>query len=180
MLLRNPGSDARTRHLQAIVWFFIYRYGARVSEALGLRRKDIVNPDAEPIVLFRNNDYREIKSDAGIRQVPLIGPLLAEEREALKVWMDHIAEFADDDSLAAIFAEPSRPRELIDRRAICDRITEALRAVTGSPKTRLHYGRHSFGTRCEWLMTLDHLPRNADLSRAIRRIVGPVDPREAR
>ena len=39
---------------------------------------------AEPIVLFRNNDYREIKSDAGIRQVPLIGPLLAEERDALR------------------------------------------------------------------------------------------------
>ena len=180
LLLRDPDSDPRTRHLQAVVWFFIYRYGARVSEALGLRRKDIVNPDGEPIVLFRNNDYREIKSDAGIRQVPLIGPLLAEERDALKVWMDHIAEFADDDSLAAIFAEPSRPRELIDRRAICDRITEALRAVTGSPKTRLHYGRHSFGTRCEWLMTLDRWPRNAEFSRVIRRIIGPAEPREAR
>ena len=180
LLLRDPDADLRTRHLQAVVWFFIYRYGARVSEALGLRRKDIVNPDGEPIVLFRNNDYREIKSDAGIRQVPLIGPLLAEEREALLAWMDHIGEFADDDSLAAIFADASQPRELIDRRAICDRITEALRAVTGSPRARLHYGRHSFGTRCEWLMTLDRLPRNAEISRVIRRIIGPADPREAR
>ena len=180
LLLHDPDADLRTRHIQAVVWFFIYRYGARVSEALGLRRKDIVNPDAEPIVLFRNNDYREIKSDAGIRQVPLIGPLLAEERQALMAWMEHIAEFADDDSLAAIFAEASKPRELIDRRAICDRITEALRAVTGSPRARLHYGRHSFGTRCEWLMTLEHLPRNAEISRVIRRIIGPADPREAR
>ena len=136
--------------------------------------------DGEPIVLFRNNDYREIKSDAGIRQVPLIGPLLAEERQALLAWMDHIGEFADDDSLAAIFADASQPRELIDRRAICDRITEALRVVTGSPKTRLHYGRHSFGTRCEWLMTLERLPRNAEISRVIRRIIGPADPRETR
>ena len=166
LLLRDPDADLRTRHLQAVVWFFIYRYGARVSEALGLRRKDIVNPAGEPIVLFRNNDYREIKSDAGIRQVPLIGPLLAEERQALLAWMDHIEEFADDDSLAAIFADASRPRELIDRRAICDRITEALHVVTGSPRARLHYGRHSFGTRCEWLMTLDRLPRNAEISRS--------------
>ena len=112
--------------------------------------------------------------------MPLIGPLLAEERQALMAWMEHIAEFADDDSLAAIFADASQPRELIDRRAICDRITEALRAVTGSPKARLHYGRHSFGTRCEWLMTLERLPRNPEISRVIRRIVGPADPREAR
>jgi hypothetical protein len=69
---------------------------------------------------------------------------------------------------------------LIDRRAICDRITEAMRVVTGSPKARLHYGRHSFGTRCEWLMTLEHLPRNAQISRVIRRIIGPADPRAAR
>src|SRR6202158_3405421 len=108
MLLRNPGSDARTRHLQAIVWFFIYRYGARVSEALGLRRKDIVNADGKPIFLFRNNDYREIKSDAGIRQVPLIGPLLTEERQALMAWMEHIAEFADDDFLAGIFSDAAQ------------------------------------------------------------------------
>jgi hypothetical protein len=26
------------------------------------------------VVLFRNNNYREVKSDAGIQQVPLIGP----------------------------------------------------------------------------------------------------------
>ncbi len=145
-----------------------------------LRRKDIVNAEGAPIVLFRNNDYREIKSDAGIRQVPLIGPMLAEERQALSVWMEHIGEFADDDSLAAIFADTSQPRELIDRRAICDRITEALRVVTGSPKVRLHYGRHAFGTRCEWLMTLERLPRNTEISRVIRRIIGPADPREAR
>ena len=180
LLLHDPDADQRTRHLQAMVWFFIYRYGARVSEALGLRRKDIVNADTAPVVLFRNNDYREIKSDAGIRQVPLIGPLLAEEREALKAWLDHITEFADDDSLAAIFAEPSRPRELIDRRAICDRITEALRVVTGSPRARLHYGRHSFGTRCEWLMTLERVPKNAELSRVVRRIIGPTEPSEVR
>jgi hypothetical protein len=66
MLLHDADADLRTRHLQAVVWFFIYRYGARVSEALGLRRKDIVNADGKPIILFRNNDYREIKSDAGI------------------------------------------------------------------------------------------------------------------
>ena len=29
-------------------------------------------------------------------------------------------------------------------------------------------------------MTLDRLPRNAELSRVIRRIIGPADPREAR
>ena len=180
LLLHDPDADERTRHLQAVVWFFIYRYGARVSEAFGLRRKDIVHPEAQPIVLFRNNDYREIKSDAGIRQVPLVGPLLAEERRAFAAWMDHIDEFAEDDSLGAIFADRSHPRELIDRRAIAERITEALRVVTASPRARLHYGRHSFATRCEWLVTLDRLPRNAEVSRVIGRITGPADPEETR
>ena len=85
LLLSDPDQDERTRHLQAVVWFFIYRYGARVSEALGLRRRDIVHLESRPVVLFRNNDYREIKSDAGIRQVPLIGPMLAEEKQALTI-----------------------------------------------------------------------------------------------
>jgi len=35
--------------------FFIYRYGARVSEAFGLWRKDFAQPERRPIVLFRNN-----------------------------------------------------------------------------------------------------------------------------
>lgn len=180
LLRHDPAADPRTRHLQAAIWFFCFRFGLRSGEAFGLRRRDLIVDAEPPVVLVRHNDYRETKTEAGIRQVPLIGPLLEAERALLEDWVAHIGEYADDDSLAALFSAEGEPRRLIDRRGITARIEAAMRAVTGAPRMRLHYARHAFATRGEWLMTLDGLPRDGALREATRRIIGPIEPHEAR
>jgi len=91
----------------------LYRFGARVSEAMALRRKDIVWQGDRLIMLLRPNDYREIKTDAGIRQVPLIGPLSTTERRIVDGWIGHIDEMASCDRMAALFGDRDRPRTLM-------------------------------------------------------------------
>src|SRR5258706_13665224 len=147
---------------------------------MGLRRKDIVWRGDQLIVLLRPNDYREIKTDAGIRQVPLIGPLSKMERRIVDGWIEHVDEMASCDRMAALFGDRDRPRTLMDRSAICSRIAQALRAVTGEARMRIHHGRHSFASRLECLMTLESLPRDKHAREVFQRILGPCDPREAR
>lgn len=180
LLLNDPYADTRMQHLQALSWFFMYRFGARRNEAFGLRRKDVIFCNDGLVLLFRHNDFREIKSDNGVRQVPLIGPLLPQERSALTRWLAHIEEFAAEDQLSAVFSTPENGRRLMDRRKIGERITEALKATTCSPRMRLHYARHSFSTRNEWLMCTDPAIFNEKWQPIIRRLIGPIDPRDAR
>lgn len=180
LLLDDEGADQRTRLLQAFVWVLVFRFGVRVSEAMGLRRKDIVWRGDQLIVLLRPNDYREIKTDAGIRQVPLIGPLSKTERRIVDGWTEHIDEMASCDRMAALFGDRDRPRALMDRNGICSRITQTLRAVTGEARMRIHHGRHSFASRLECLMSLESLPREEHARKVFQRILGPCDPREAR
>ena len=180
LLAGDQGADQRTRLLQAFVWLLVHRFGARVSEAMGLRRKDIVWHGDLLIVLLRPNDYREIKTDAGIRQVPLIGPLSKMERRIVDGWIEHIDEMASCDRMAALFGDRDRPRTLMDRTAVCSRISQALRAVTGEARMRIHHGRHSFASRLECLMSLEALPREKHAREVFQRILGPCEPPQAR
>ena len=180
LLLDDDGADQRTRLLQAFVWLLVYRFGARVSEAMGLRRKDIVWRGDQLIVLLRPNDYREIKTDAGIRQVPLIGPLSTTERRIVDAWIEHIDEMVSCDRMAALFGDRDRLRTLMDRTALCSRIAQSLRAVTGEARMRIHHGRHSFASRLECLMSLESLPREKHAREVFQRILGPCDPQQGR
>jgi integrase len=180
VLLADPSVDLRERYLQAMVWLLIYRFGARVSEAVCLRRRDLILHGGDVIALFRPSRYRDSKSNAGIRQVPLIGPLSATERSLVDRWCEHADELAAGDTLAALFAELDRGRVLVDTRRLLHRITTTLRRVTGRPHLHLHHGRHSFGSRLELLMTLEEVPRDSSLASAIRRITGPCEPRQIR
>lgn len=180
LLANDEGADRRTRLLQAFVWLLVYRFGARVSEVMGLRRKDIVWRGEELIVLLRPNDYREIKTDAGIRQVPLIGPLSETERRIVEGWIEHIDAMASCDRMAALFGDRERPRTLMDRTAVCSRISQALRAVTGEARMRIHHGRHSFASRLECLMSLEAMPLEKHAREVFRRVLGPCEPQQAR
>jgi hypothetical protein len=180
MLSRDASTDARERVMQATAWFFIYRFGARSGEALGLRRKDLVWHESLIIILIRDSDYSEVKSDAGVRQVPLIGPLGDEEKSLLEAWLEHVDEYADSDWLVPLFAERGSGREIVDTDAIIRRISEALRAVTDNHNVRPHHGRHSFGTRLEWLMTLDKDALSSLPQDLVGRVLGPCQPAETR
>ena len=180
MLATDASADGRERVMQAISWFLMYRFGARSGEALGLRRKDLVLDGHFVIVLIRPNDYRNTKSEAGIRQVPLIGPLSDEEKSLLETWLDHVDEYAQSDWLGPLFAQQGARRTIVDTDTLVRRIGEALRAVTGNDRIRPHHARHSFGTRLEWLMSLDDESLGALPQDVVERVLGPCRPAQTR
>lgn len=180
LLAGDVHADERTRVLQAIAWFFVFRFGARINEVLGLRRKDVVWQGDQLVVLLRPNAYRDLKTHAGVRQVPLIGPLSALERHLLESWLEHVDHYASVDHLAALFGERGHPRELVDTRAVTARITQALHAVTGDETLRIHSGRHAFACRLQLLVQLDAEDPVHRFRPLFANVLGPTDPAVAR
>lgn len=180
LLASDPSADDRGRVLQAIVWMLTFRFGARISEVLGLRRKDVAWSEGRLILLFRPNAYRELKTDSAVRQVPLIGPMGPLEASLLERWLDHIDTCFAPDRMAALLACPDDTRQLVDTCAVTARISEAIFAATSDPALRIHHGRHSFGCRLQLIMNLDSVESAAPATELVRRILGPVEPKAAR
>lgn len=181
LLLHDETADLRERRLQACVLLLMFRLGLRIGEALALRERDLhCEPDGTWVVLVRPSDYRELKTDSGIRQVPLIGPLSEVEAELLEGWASHARELVGDDRCGALFSLSERPRHLVDRARITTRIADALRAATGDRNLRPHHLRHGLATRLVVLMSLEALPADPKQAAILRRLLGPCEPAAAR
>lgn len=175
LLVADPGSDKRMRNLQAWVLVVTYRFGLRISETLGLRRKDIWRDDKLPVLLIRPNAYRELKSDAGQRVVPLIGSLSKLERKVFNNWIAHVDENFGDDEEATMAATRDVARLMVQTDALRSRIRQALQVATGDESVRLHHLRHAFAMRLQIIMSVEALPTNAPLAQALARVLGPTD-----
>lgn len=180
LLADDASADLRERRLQAIVLLLMFRAGLRSGECLGLRAADLICHDGQWVVLVRRNAYRNLKSDAGVRQVPLIGPLDALEAELLTGWRAHADETVGNDRCGVLIGQHEAPRRLVDRQRLLDRITDALRAVTGRAGTRPHHLRHTFASRTALLLCLRTLPADEALRAIVQRLVGPCEPEAAR
>ncbi|MGV8826653.1 site-specific integrase, partial [Methylibium petroleiphilum] len=180
LLIEDPSADLRERRLQAVVLLLMFRAGLRSGECLGLRAADLICHEGQWIVLVRRNAYRNLKSDAGVRQVPLIGPLDALEAELLAGWRAHADETVGNDRCGVLIGQHEAPRRLVDRQRLLDRITDALRAVTGRAGVRPHHLRHTFASRTALLLCLQTLPEDEALRAIVRRLVGPGEPEATR
>lgn len=180
LLAEDRYADERTQVLQSVVWIIVFRFGARINEVLGLRRRDVVWTENELVILFRPNAYRELKSSAAVRQVPLIGPLSDLERRLLESWLKHMDHYVSVDRMAALFGERGEARDLVDTRSIRSRITQALHAVTGDEHLRIHSGRHAFACRLQLLMQVEDSKPPQRFGMLVARILGPTDPAQVR
>lgn len=180
MLLNDPTSDLREQYMQAFVLVLMYRFGLRALEALGLRRIDLIFQDNKWIVLVRPNDYRELKTDSGVRQVPQIGPLDPVEEQVIRSWHEHADETVGLDRLGALISQQGAPRHLVDRDRLMRRLTEALRQASGSNSVRPHHLRHSFTSRLVMLMSLPAVPVEPAALAVTQRLLGPCDPEATR
>ena len=145
----TPDRRERTFNCAGLILF--YRFGARAGEISGLRQMDIQGEEIDLILRICNSDFRRIKSDAGVRHVPLMGSLSAFEKQTLNDWRDHIKHCHPDDRLAGLFGDRDKGRILVDTRRMMARIGDALVAATGNPAARPHYCRHTFASRLLYL-----------------------------
>lgn len=180
LLAEDPSADPRERRLQAVVLLLMFRAGLRAGECLGLRAADLICTDGVWILLVRRNAYRNLKSDAGIRQVPLIGPLNVLELELLQGWHAHADETVSNDRCGVLIGQHEMPRRLVDRTRLLGRITDALRAATGRTTVRPHHLRHTFACRMALLLCLRALPQDEARRRIVQRLVGPCEPEATR
>lgn len=180
LLAEDASTDLRERRLQAIVLLVMFRAGLRSGECLGLRAADLICHDGQWIVLVRRNAYRNLKSDAGVRQVPLIGPLDALEAELLEGWRAHADETVGNDRCGVLIGQHEAPRRLVDRQRLLDRISDTLRAVTGRAALRPHHLRHTFASRTALLLCLRSLPEDEARRRIVQRLVGPCESEATR
>ncbi len=135
----------RDRLINCMTLILVYRYGLRVSEATGIRRKDLLGGIDNLVVRVCNDEFRKIKTDAGIRYVPTLIELNENERSIIGKWLTHIDHCHADDRLAGLFSEEEASRTLVSQWKISSRVTDALVVATGDPNARIHYCRHSFG-----------------------------------
>lgn len=180
LLAEDPSADLRERRLQAVVLLLMFRFGLRAGECLGLRAADLIRIDGQWIVLVRRNAYRHLKSDAGVRQVPLIGPLDALEGTLLAGWQAHAEETVGNDRCGVLIGRKDAPRRLVDRHRLLARISDALRGVTGRSTLRPHHLRHAFASRMVLLLCLRSLPEDEARRRIVQRLVGPCEPEATR
>lgn len=180
LLAADPTADLRERSMQACVLILLFRFGLRVGECIALHASDLIQVDGQWIVLVRRNAYRNLKSDAGVRQVPLIGPLSLLESKLLEGWRAHADETVGNDRCGVLIAQSNEPRRLADRKRLVDRITDALRAVTQRPNAHPHHLRHAYACRMALLLCTRELPSDPARLRIVRRLIGPCAPQEAR
>lgn len=136
----------RDRLINCVTLLLTYRYGLRISEAAGIRRKDLIGEIENLVVRVCNDEFRKIKTDAGIRNVPTLIELNEKERSIIGRWIEHIDHCHGDDRLAGLFSEEEASRTLVSQWKIASRVTDALVVATGDPNARIHYCRHSFGS----------------------------------
>jgi integrase len=171
----DPQADERTRSLQAWVLVVTYRFGLRISEALGLRRKDLWLDDALPVVLVRPNAYRDLKSDAGQRVVPLIGALSPLERQVVDDWIGYVDAHCADDPEAALTGTRDDARSMVETEALRRRLRDALHGASRDSSVHLHHLRHAYAMRLQLVMTLETIPSDRRFRRAVHRVLGPTD-----
>ena len=138
--------------------FFAYRFGLRTGEIERLSVSDVILIDREMVVYIRNSFRGETKSENGIRQLPLIGPLNDNEHSLIQRWLLHVETFAEGDALSTLFPKLAGQRDLLDRNSCVRAVAELLRAATGDNQIRLRHLRHTCATRLHLAMMVDEVP----------------------
>lgn len=134
-----------------------YRSGSRIGDLERLTEPDLEFLEGGKVLLhIRSNIYGTSKSDAGLRALPLIEPLSADETKILK----RLLAFFDNrlrelNPRAGLFASPETPFAPIPRQRLLERIHLAIRTASGDPSLRFQHLRHGLATRLSLLLFAD-------------------------
>jgi len=150
--LGNTGKmDKTLSGLYSALIILGYRFGLRFGEALYLRYENIQSTDIDPfyIIHTRNTEYRDIKSDIGTRQVPLIGKLSELEINIISAFFIRKTPRKSSD---LVFFDKNDSSEVINPIKTSSDLHALLRHVTGDPSIVFHSLRHSFANRIYLLL----------------------------
>ena len=124
-----------------------YRFGLRFGEAHRLQYRDVKEYQGEISIVVRNSIYGETKGTAGQRIVPLLETLTETETSAFTQLLAWTGVQWQTDKQAALMAEASNSRDLIERNQTIATLGQYIKLKTGDSNLRFHHLRHSWATR---------------------------------
>jgi integrase len=134
------------RDRYAALLFLGFRFGLRFGEALRLRHVDLLSNGEQVFVQVRNNIYREIKSPAGIRQVPFVGRWSDTENELFERLLEK-STIAFEEDPQALLLNMGDPRGETNAYRASRYLNSLLKHVSGDPGVRFHHLRHTWVNR---------------------------------
>lgn len=143
---RSGGDDNEIRRarLAEFVALWLGRGGARLSESLGLRVRDLGrSPSGELYAVVRGNRMRSLKTRSARRTI-FLGSVHGSEQDRVWMWREAVRHHAPPGrpGSAYLTAELDDARSFREQVAVCASIRQALAATTGRPSERLHRLRH--------------------------------------
>lgn len=137
----------RLRAQYVVLLMLGYRFGLRFGEAHRLQYRDVQEYQGEISIVVRNSIYGETKSTAGQRIVPLLETLTETETSAFTQLLAWTGVQWQTDKQAALMAEASNSRDLIERNQTIATLGQYIKLKTGDSSLRFHHLRHSWATR---------------------------------
>lgn len=137
----------RLRAQYVVLLMLGYRFGLRFGEAHRLQYRDVQKYQGEINIVVRNSIYGETKSSAGQRVVPLLETLTETETSAFTQLLAWAGVQWQADKQAALMAEASNSRDLIERNQTIATLGQYIKLKTGDSSLRFHHLRHSLATR---------------------------------
>lgn len=123
-----------------------YRFGTRVSEAIGLTTSDWVDVKGSIVLLVRPNQLRSLKTSYSKRQVPLVGKLDEIESEVIEQMLyrgRHLHYQGEDGPL---FTSVTAHNFKAVKAKTSSTLLRTLKLVTRNPDCVIHAARHSFAS----------------------------------
>lgn len=149
-LLSRQNSNPRLAKMCRLVLTLGFRCGLRRGEVHTLQLGDFhglcVPELSRPELLVRPSKFGTVKSNAGVRRLPLRVLLTSDELCELRNWVQfRRSEQIANRPLELVFCDRNSPNTLISPRLLFDPIKEAMRIASGAD-LRFHHLRHSFAT----------------------------------
>lgn len=152
IILTDEGAPDDQKLMLAFVLLLAYRFGLRAQEAIGLLRRDWCQTDSHTWVLVQNSRYRQLKSQASRRAVPLLFSFSKIEHTVVERILARYTSIAGNETNRPLLCEINNDdSDSLILTSIAPRISAALieviRQATGNPRLVLHHCRHAFYNR---------------------------------
>jgi integrase len=141
----NPASASREDLARAFILLVGMRFGLRGAEITGLRRTDWLDADNGAIVvLVRKNKYRDLKTPAARRQVPLLFKLTDLEQQIIQRFFGLWEGISGNDLSIPLFVSSTDSDSMLDEKLLRYQCSQFIKQATRNPDLSLHHTRHTF------------------------------------
>ena len=135
----------KARYMAALILGF--RFGLRFGEVIKLRAIDVQRDKNKVFLQIRGTVFGDLKTRAGVRQIPLIGQFNELENVAWEAVLNEMQEWVEKDHQTLLLFDGESPRKTIDKQQAQDFLNKLLKHVSADHSLRFHHLRHSFANR---------------------------------